>query len=174
MDRGAWRATVHGVAKSQTWLKWLGTYAPLWRVSCLCISQGLRVQEDSEGGWNSACPPPAQPPTTAQVFFDPINRAFSQVRLPGHRRCALRRHPPIEQVSESLNRLSVALMKTTRTEFQVPSFFQKGEKAPSPCLIGSQSHQNTAAVFPRVAAGTHAHPVFGTETKYSRLSVHRA
>ena len=22
MDRGAWRATVHGVAKSQTWLKW--------------------------------------------------------------------------------------------------------------------------------------------------------
>ena len=23
MDRGAWRATVHGVAKSQTWLKWL-------------------------------------------------------------------------------------------------------------------------------------------------------
>ena len=27
MDRGAWRATVHGVAKSQTWLKWLSTHA---------------------------------------------------------------------------------------------------------------------------------------------------
>ena len=25
MDRGAWSATVHGVAKSWTWLKWLGT-----------------------------------------------------------------------------------------------------------------------------------------------------
>ena len=25
MDRGAWQATVHGVAKSQTWLKWLRT-----------------------------------------------------------------------------------------------------------------------------------------------------
>ena len=27
MDRGAWRATVYGVAKSQTWLKWLSTHA---------------------------------------------------------------------------------------------------------------------------------------------------
>ena len=26
MDRGAWRATVHGVAKSQTQLKQLSTY----------------------------------------------------------------------------------------------------------------------------------------------------
>ena len=26
MDRGAWRATVHRVAKSQTWLKWLSTW----------------------------------------------------------------------------------------------------------------------------------------------------
>ena len=24
MDRGAWQATVHGVAQSQTWVKWLG------------------------------------------------------------------------------------------------------------------------------------------------------
>ena len=27
MDRGAWQATVHRVAKSQTWLKWLSTRA---------------------------------------------------------------------------------------------------------------------------------------------------
>ena len=26
MDRGAWSATVHGVAKIQTWLKWLSTH----------------------------------------------------------------------------------------------------------------------------------------------------
>ena len=26
MDRGAWEATVHGVAKSWTWLKWLSTH----------------------------------------------------------------------------------------------------------------------------------------------------
>ena len=26
MDRGPWRATVHGVTKSQTWLKWLSTH----------------------------------------------------------------------------------------------------------------------------------------------------
>ena len=26
MDRGAWRATVHGVTKSLTWLKWLSTH----------------------------------------------------------------------------------------------------------------------------------------------------
>ena len=27
MDRGAWWTTVHGVTKSQTWLKWLSTHA---------------------------------------------------------------------------------------------------------------------------------------------------
>ena len=27
LDRGAWRATVHGVAKSRTWLKWLSVHA---------------------------------------------------------------------------------------------------------------------------------------------------
>ena len=27
MDRGVWWATVHGVAKSQTWLKWLSTHS---------------------------------------------------------------------------------------------------------------------------------------------------
>ena len=27
MNRGAWWATVHGVAKSQTWLKWFSTHA---------------------------------------------------------------------------------------------------------------------------------------------------
>ena len=39
VDRGAWWATVHGVTKSQTWLKQLSTYAqqslsdPRWSVS---------------------------------------------------------------------------------------------------------------------------------------------
>ena len=27
MNRGAWRATVHGAAKSRTWLKWFSTHA---------------------------------------------------------------------------------------------------------------------------------------------------
>ena len=33
MDRGAWRVTVHGVAKSQRWLKWLSTHAE--HIDCL-------------------------------------------------------------------------------------------------------------------------------------------
>ena len=28
-DKGTWRATVHGVAKSQTWLKRLSTHVPI-------------------------------------------------------------------------------------------------------------------------------------------------
>ena len=32
-DRGAWWATVHGVAKSQARLKWLSTHACTWQVS---------------------------------------------------------------------------------------------------------------------------------------------
>ena len=31
MDRGAWRATVHGVAKSWTQLKWLNTHSSRWK-----------------------------------------------------------------------------------------------------------------------------------------------
>ena len=33
MDRGAWWATVHGVTKSRTWLKWLSTHECTWQVS---------------------------------------------------------------------------------------------------------------------------------------------
>ena len=32
MDRGAWWATVHRVAKSQTWLKWLSTHIRIYNV----------------------------------------------------------------------------------------------------------------------------------------------
>ena len=30
MDRGAWQATIHGIAKSWTWLKWLSMHLPSW------------------------------------------------------------------------------------------------------------------------------------------------
>ena len=33
MHRGAWRATVYGVAKSHTWLKWLSTHTRI----CVCV-----------------------------------------------------------------------------------------------------------------------------------------
>ena len=35
MDRGAWQATVHGVAKSQTLLKWLSTHSQLRRLPAI-------------------------------------------------------------------------------------------------------------------------------------------
>ena len=34
MDREAWWATVHTVAKSQTWLRWLSMYAQIWWPKC--------------------------------------------------------------------------------------------------------------------------------------------
>ena len=34
VDRGAWRATVHGVTKTQTWLKRLSTHASIITASC--------------------------------------------------------------------------------------------------------------------------------------------
>ena len=40
MDRGAWQATVHGVTKSRTWLKWLSMHA-----CTSCISE-RRNEED--------------------------------------------------------------------------------------------------------------------------------
>ena len=41
MDRGTWWATVHRVAKSQTWLKWLSTAQNSWQ-------ETLRYHRDSE------------------------------------------------------------------------------------------------------------------------------
>ena len=38
MDRGAWQATVHGVTKSQTWLKQLSTHASTIIESCRIVS----------------------------------------------------------------------------------------------------------------------------------------
>ena len=46
MDRGAWQATVHGVAKSCTWLKWLSTHPPIYHTiqkSWILKSQWLDV-----------------------------------------------------------------------------------------------------------------------------------
>ena len=65
LDRGAWRATVHGVAKSQTRLKRLSTHAPDEQVSeshTRAQSQGHlsnvrgRDQVDS-GAWHKDLPP---------------------------------------------------------------------------------------------------------------------
>ena len=53
MDRGSWWATVHRVAKSWTWLKWLSTQQWTWRTVCSagCLSpalqQGPECPEDS-------------------------------------------------------------------------------------------------------------------------------
>ena len=43
MDRGDWRATVHGVAKSQAWLKWLcmHVYTCIHQFSCSVVSNSL-------------------------------------------------------------------------------------------------------------------------------------
>ena len=51
MDRGAWRATVHGVAKSLTRLKWLSTDI-LYAVVCTCQFQSPNLSLPSPN-----CPP---------------------------------------------------------------------------------------------------------------------
>lgn len=69
------------------------------------------------------------------------------------------RGSPFYQVTESLDRLRVALMETIWPGLQAPSFFQKGKKTPSPSLIASQTPQNMAAVFLQVPSGIHARPL---------------
>ena len=46
MDREAWWATVHGVAKSQMWLKWLSTEQGSW---CVTQELSLKLCDDPEG-----------------------------------------------------------------------------------------------------------------------------
>ena len=44
MDRGAWRATVHGVAKSRTRLKWLSMHACTQQLKDMAFSSTVKVQ----------------------------------------------------------------------------------------------------------------------------------
>ena len=44
MDRGAWRATVHGTTKSQTGLKQLSRHARRWEETELTRPPGLHAQ----------------------------------------------------------------------------------------------------------------------------------
>ena len=47
MDRGAWKATLHGVAKSQTWLKWLSAHTLLkWYLSTSLLERWLAPQPE--------------------------------------------------------------------------------------------------------------------------------
>ena len=54
-DRGAWRAAVHGVAKSQAWLKWLSMHTHMWVtgtndqnswiLGCLCFKYLIHLTD---------------------------------------------------------------------------------------------------------------------------------
>ena len=44
MDRGAWWATVHGVAKSRTWLKWLSRSSSVFMQRILSINEHTQFQ----------------------------------------------------------------------------------------------------------------------------------
>ena len=41
MERGAWRAAVHGVTNSQMWLKQLSTPAPRWTGHLIQAAEGV-------------------------------------------------------------------------------------------------------------------------------------
>ena len=44
MDRGAWQATVHGAAKSWTWLTWTQTQLTLYLKESAHMSAGTHIQ----------------------------------------------------------------------------------------------------------------------------------
>ena len=56
-DRGAWRATVHGVTESRTLLKWLSTHA------CASHKPNFLRKRESCTSWNSANCPYEPPPS---------------------------------------------------------------------------------------------------------------
>ena len=49
VDREAWRAIVHRVAKSRTWLRWLSTHADTFILSFLGSCKGCRVSMPGTG-----------------------------------------------------------------------------------------------------------------------------
>ena len=64
MDRGAWRATVHGVTKS--WTQWMTNISP-WSITWMAnwkthfkfqVLEFLRVLEQAESPWPIVCPVP--------------------------------------------------------------------------------------------------------------------
>ena len=56
MDRGAWRAIVHRVTKSQTWLKWAHLHVRLWpsvtgEIQLTDISKKIEIHSAKQFGW---------------------------------------------------------------------------------------------------------------------------
>ena len=59
MDRGAWWATVHGVAKSQTRLKWLSMHEPIPSVQLCSVPQlCLTLSNPTDCSTQPPCPSP--------------------------------------------------------------------------------------------------------------------
>ena len=72
MDRGAWQATVHGVTKSRTWLKWLSThgeYNVLW-----ASDEGEMV---ASAGITSTCPLFSFPSPSFLLSFSPSTNIWA-------------------------------------------------------------------------------------------------
>ena len=61
MDRGAWQATVHRVAKSQIWLKWLGTAQPLYDFRKVKWHEEVSVIERLVCQWHTKLPGIGEP-----------------------------------------------------------------------------------------------------------------
>ena len=57
MDRGAWRATVHGVAERQTWLKWPSTHtATVWTTSLYYLDAHIYLHTFSSADYQINLP----------------------------------------------------------------------------------------------------------------------
>ena len=58
MDRGAWRATVHGVSKSRTRLKHTHAHTYVYN----CLTSQIKIQDFFSSPEDSFLSPPSQPP----------------------------------------------------------------------------------------------------------------
>ena len=82
MDRGAWWATVHRVAKSRTWLKWLSTHAWCMGKNC-CGTSITEWKPCSRHPWGS-CKCPVQFISVAQLcptLCDPRDCSMPSFRV---------------------------------------------------------------------------------------------
>ena len=83
MDKGAWRAIVHGVTKNQTWLKWLSAHTHMFlqtaRKSCVLGKAG-ECQEKKDDNWIGPLIPVCVDPAMHRAASN-LTGVFVQIKM---------------------------------------------------------------------------------------------
>ena len=147
MNRGAWWATVHGITKSRTWLKWLGTHAIAKAHETHTRREAMVAILECAHGWEGSLHKRAaglRPLETAYSRRESHRHRQGRADLPG---AALRLTPQRE------NKVKAMLSGSGTARC---AWHQKGYDREASCLTGSA--ESTGSLAGRAGPEWHSQP----------------